>query len=87
MRQELADSKLDYERQLIVIRGQLTWMNKNIIRFINMPTHSVNIQHNSQRSNQQHNNPETLVVRIVVNSVTVPPVFDVEMDFHAVLVH
>ena len=31
MRQELADSRLKYEHQLIVIWSQLMWINKNII--------------------------------------------------------
>ena len=80
MRQELADSRLEYKHQLIVIRGELMRINKNIIRSINRPAHSVKIQHNSQESNQQHNNPETLAVGIVVNSAPAPSVFDVEME-------
>jgi len=74
MRRELADSRVEYERQLLVIRGQLTRMNKNIIRFINRPAHPLHHQPNNSEPNQQHNNFEVPALLVTENVEMEEPV-------------
>lgn len=82
--------RLEYERQLVIIRGQMTRLNKNIVRFMNRPAHPIR--------HQQHPPNETTAealaaLNIAALNITAPaaapvlPRMEIEEDDPAAQIH
>ena len=84
LRRENADMRLEYERQLVIIRGQMTRLNKNIVRFINRPAHPIR--------HQQHPPNETHAAALATLNITpaaapILPPMEIEEDDPAAQIH
>lgn len=70
--------RLEYERQLVIIRGQMTRLNKNIVRFINRPAHPVRRQ-----QHPPNDTPAAALAALNINAAAAVPVLpsmEVEED-------
>jgi hypothetical protein len=84
LRRENADMRLESERQLVIIHGQMTRLNKNIVRFINRPAHPIR--------HPQHPRNETPAAALAALNITptaapILPPMEIEEDNPAVQIH
>ena len=80
LQREQADARLEQEQQFQIIRGQMTRVNHNLVRFINKPAHVISQRHNNVAVTAllPHNNAPIETAQPVV--VPALPAMEVEVE-------